>query len=183
MFRRQPRSIIWPRRWLMTDERIGDALWTALGRLPRGSGVIFRHDGLPEPRRERLGRAVARTCRRRALVLGVSRDVGLARRLGAALVHNPEGPAGLMPLSCSVHDEAEAGRARASGAALVFVSPVFPTRSHPTHAGLGIDRAADLASRSAAIAIALGGMDETRFHALRGRGFDGYAGIDCWIRT
>ncbi|RYD48780.1 MAG: thiamine phosphate synthase, partial [Sphingomonadales bacterium] len=35
-----------PKLWLMTDERMGDDLWDALKRLPRGSGVIFRHYGV-----------------------------------------------------------------------------------------------------------------------------------------
>ena len=167
----------------MTDERIGEELWPALAHLPRGSGVILRHHGLPAEERERLGRDIARTCRRQDLVLGVSRDVGLARRLGAALVHNPAGPPGLMPHSRSVHDEGEAQAARAARAALVFVSPVFATRSHPDAAALGADQAAELALLSGAPAIALGGMDELRFRALHGRGFYGYAGIDCWLRT
>jgi len=166
----------------MTDDRVGEELWPALARLPRGTGVLFRHHSLSAWKRERLGRAIARVCRRRGLVLGVSSDVGLARRLGAALVHNPARSAGLMPHSRSVHDEGEAITARAVRSALVFVSPVYPTRSHPDAAALGVDRAARLARVSGALAIALGGVDETRFRALRGRGFYGYAGIDCWIR-
>jgi acyl dehydratase len=31
----------------MTDPRMGEALWQALERMPRGSGVIFRHYGMP----------------------------------------------------------------------------------------------------------------------------------------
>jgi thiamine-phosphate pyrophosphorylase len=72
--------------------------------------------------------------------------------------------------------------ARAARAALVFVSPVFSTRSHAGAAPLGSDRAAALGRLSGALVIALGGMDESRFHALRGRGFHGYVGVDCWLR-
>jgi len=114
------------------------------------------------------------------LLLAVSRDAGLARRLGAALVHNPAGPPGLMPFSRSVHDAAEARLV--AGAALVFVSPVFPTASHPGAPHLGIEEAGRLRRLSRVPAIALGGMDERKFARLRARGFDGYAGIDCWIR-
>ena len=38
---RQARSL--PSVFLMTDERMGDGLWAALERLPRGAGVVFRH--------------------------------------------------------------------------------------------------------------------------------------------
>ena len=53
MNRRQPHPPrLWhpkrlPRLWMMTDERQGDALWSALERLPRGAGVVFRHYSLP----------------------------------------------------------------------------------------------------------------------------------------
>jgi thiamine-phosphate pyrophosphorylase len=166
----------------MTDERMGDALWPALARLPRGSGVVFRHHSLPPLQRERLGRSVARLCRRRGLILAVSRDVGLARRLGAALVHNPTGSHGLLPHSRSVHDDIEAQRAKREGAALAFISPVFATRSHDGGEALGIAGAVRLAQRSGGRSIALGGMGEARFTHLRACGFHGYAGIDCWIR-
>lgn len=165
----------------MTDERMGDRLFAAIRRLPRGSGVVFRHDHLPPASRERLARKVARACRRRGLVLAVARDVGLARRVGAELAHQPTGATGLMPVSRSVHDASEARAARRSGAAILFVSPIFPTRSHPDRVALGIAEAARLARLSGGFAVALGGMDERRFAAIRTHGFSGYAGIDCWL--
>ena len=85
-----------------------------------------------------------------------------------------------MPYSRSVHDASEARLG--AGAALVFVSPVFPTSSHPAAAHLGIEGADRLRRLSGVPAIALGGMDERKFAQLRARGFFGYAGIDCWIR-
>lgn len=177
---RQTRPFPWPRRWLVTDERMGDALWRGIRTLPRGSGVLFRHHGLDRRERIRLGREIARWCRRRGLLLAVSRDVGLARQLGAALVHNPAASPGLLPVSRSVHrqaDLAESGRA-----ALLFLSPVFETRSHPGARPLGLHEAGRLARLARAPSIALGGVDERRFTALRASGFAGYAGIDCWIR-
>jgi thiamine-phosphate pyrophosphorylase len=38
----------------MTDERLGDALWTALRRLPRGAGIVFRHYATPPAERRAL---------------------------------------------------------------------------------------------------------------------------------
>ncbi|MDF7774149.1 thiamine phosphate synthase, partial [Sphingomonas sp. AOB5] len=58
-----------PARWLMTDPRMGDGLWAALERLPRGSGVVFRHYDAPD--RAALLRRVALVARRRGLVLVV----------------------------------------------------------------------------------------------------------------
>src|SRR5690606_20228941 len=66
-----------PRLWLMTDERMGDDLWAALERMPRGSGAVFRHYGLPSADRgarfERV-RRVARRRRLRLLLGGTPRD-------------------------------------------------------------------------------------------------------------
>ncbi len=175
-----PNQSPWPRRWLMTDERMGDGLWRALEHLPRGSGVVVRHDSLGRAERARLAARVARICRRRGLVLGIAGDVALARRLGAALVHRPARHPGLMAASWPVHDEGEAMAARARRAALAFVSPVYATRSHVGGSAL-VAEAKRLARLARVPAIALGGMDERRFGNLRGS-FHGYAGIDCWLR-
>ncbi len=121
----------WPRQWLMTDERIGDRLWEAIDRLPFGrGGVVFRHYSLSEEVRLKLGIAIAAATRRRELVLAVAGSARLAEQLGAALHHNPADPADL-PISLSVHDEAEAARACELGAELAFVSPVHATRFAP----------------------------------------------------
>lgn len=162
----------WPTRWLMTDERFGDQLWTAIERLPAGAGVVVRDPA--------LGIRAAALCRKLSLILAVARDPLLAAALEAELVYNPRTATGL-PASRSVHNEAEAHAARAEGASLVFVSPVFATRSHPGRAALGIGEAARLAGVTKVPAIALGGMDESRFAMLKAHGFHGWAGIDAWM--
>lgn len=171
----------WPREWLVTDERLGGQLWQAIARVPAGTGgILFRHYSLAAAEREKLGREIASVARARRLMLAVGGDERLAVRLGAALVHNPDGPAAALPFSLSVHDEVQALAARAAGAALVFVSPVYPTRSHAGRPALGLDAAIRLAGIAGCAAIALGGMDARRFQALDGP-FHGYAGIDCWL--
>ena len=175
---------LWPRQWLMTDERIGERLWEAIDRLPSGKGgIVFRHYSLGSGERSALGYRIAQAAAERELLFAVAGSVTLAAQLGAALLHNPDGPTSL-PLSLSVHDESEAERARAIGPALAFVSPVHGTRSHPGATALGVDRAAMLAEQFNCPAIALGGMNAARFDALEqaypGR-FYGFAGIDCWL--
>jgi thiamine-phosphate pyrophosphorylase len=181
----EARQTPWPRAWLMTDERLGDRLWEALGNLPEGAGgVVFRHYSLGEAERLALGREVAAIAEARGLTLAVAGSSGLAEQLGAQLVHNPD-VAGSLPLSMAVHDEREAKAANKAGASFVFVSPVFSTRSHPEQAALGVDRALALAELAGCLAIALGGMDAERFGALQvatSDAFHGYAGIDCWLR-
>ena len=172
----------WPREWLMTDERLGDRLWEAVDRLPGGAGIIFRHYHLGISDRLALGTELARRASERKLLLGVAGSRQLAERLGAALLHNPDQP-GDLPCSMAVHNEIEARAANEAGAALAFIAPVHATKSHPGRPPLGAERAAELAALAGCPAIALGGMDESRFLALREHGFHGFAGIDCWLRT
>jgi len=170
----------WPRDWLMTDERMGEHLWDAIARVPAGSGgIVFRHYSLEPLHRLDIGRRVAALARERMLVLAVGRDPLLADQLDAQLVHNPTGPSGL-PRSMAVHDEAEAEAAREAEANLVFVSPLFATRSHPGAPALGVERAARLAAMAGCPAIALGGMSFGKFWEL-GPAFHGWAGIDAWL--
>jgi len=164
----------------MTDERLGDHLWQALERLPAGAGgVVFRQAELDPADRLAIGRKVAAVASARGLTLAVARSQILAEELGAQLVHNPDF-AGKLSFSRSVHDEREAIAAKDAGASLIFVSPVFPTRSHPDRPALGVNRSLTLAELAGVPAIALGGMNAERFKSLSGQ-FHGYAGIDCWL--
>ena len=171
-----------PREWLMTDERMGERLWEAIDRLPiEHAGIVFRHYRTsPEARAPLAGRIVD-ICHRRNLTLAIAGNVALARTLEADLVHNPPEPVSDMPFSRSVHSLAEAEAAKADGAALVFVSPVFPTRSHPGRKALSRPLAVRIAEAAGAPAIALGGMNATKFARLRREGFYGWAGIDAWL--
>ena len=172
---------LWPRDWLMTDERMGERLWEAIGRVPAGTGgIVFRHYSLEPQERLELGKRIAEVAHARKLVLAVAADPLLAERLGAQLVHNPLVRSRL-PVCRSIHDEPEARAAVEEGAALAFVSPIYPTRSHPNAPALGPERAARLAKLAGCPAIALGGMTFGRFWELGGD-FHGWAGIDAWLQ-
>jgi thiamine-phosphate pyrophosphorylase len=171
----------WPRIWLMTDERMGNRLWEAVDRLPDGAGIVFRHYSLSADRRDELATRMAETAKRRGLTLAIAGDLGLAKGAEARLVHNPAGDAAGLAWSRSVHNLEEAEAAK--GAALVFVSPVFATASHPGPRPLGPKLAAKIARAASAPAIALGGMDAQKFAQLEREGFYGWAGIDAWLRT
>jgi thiamine-phosphate pyrophosphorylase len=165
----------------MTDERMGDRLWEAVERLPERAGVVLRHYSLSPRSREELARRVADVGRSRSLTLSIAGDAELARRCEAQLVHNPlGGPRGL-PFSRAVHDIREAEAAKTEGAALVFVSPVNPTRSHPDAAALGLEQAVGIAQAAGIPAIALGGVNAENFAELENAGFYGWAGIDAWL--
>ena len=176
------RQTDWPRHWLMTDVRMGERLWDAIDRLEHArGGIVFRHYSLPAETREMIGRRVADLCRKRKLTLAVAKDANLARRLGAQLVHNPTENVADLPFSRAVHSIEEAEAARAEGAAIVFVSPVRPTRSHPDRESLGKVEAAKIARAAGVPAIALGGMDRLAWMGMRDV-FHGWAGIDAWMK-
>lgn len=176
------RQTDWPRQWLMTDERMGERLWAAIDRLPiKHSGIVFRHYDTPPDIRATLARRIADICHRRDLTLAVAADEDLARSLDADLVHNPTGSPIDRSFSRSVHSLAEAEAANSDGAALVFVSPVRPTRSHPERKPLGKPLALRIARAAGAPAIALGGMTELNSRGFIRDGFYGWAGIDAWL--
>ena len=170
----------WPRAWLMTDERMGEQLWTAIDRLPiRHSGIVFRHYGAAN--RASIARRIAEICHRRSLSFAIAGDVELARTLRANLVHNPDEPAPDLAFSRSIHSLEEAEAARAEGPALVFVSPVYPTRSHPGRKALYRPLAVRIAKAAGVPAIALGGVNSLKAARLQSEGFYGWAGIDAWL--
>jgi thiamine-phosphate pyrophosphorylase len=179
----EARQQSWPRIWLMTDERMGDSLWDAVARLPDGAGIVFRHYSLPAEIRVQMATRLAEGAERRGMTLAIAGDMNLAEPVGAKLVHNPSRSQPGLPFSVSVHGIEEAQAAKAAGAALVFISPVYATRSHPGRRPLGPELAAKIARAAGVPAIALGGMDGKRFALLERESFYGWAGINAWLRT
>lgn len=161
-----------PRLWLMTDERMGERLFEAIERLPRGAGIVFRHYSLGSTERRALFERVLSAARKRELLV-----VAAGGLPGADGTHNARGPS---LRTAAAHDLREIRRAERRGADLIFLSPVHATRSHAGARPLGARRFSRLADRTSVPVIALGGMDEARFRELRGA--YGWAGIDAWLR-
>ncbi|MBB4099697.1 thiamine phosphate synthase [Sphingomonas kyeonggiensis] len=160
----------------MTDERMGDALWDALEHLPPGGGVVFRHYGLPPAERRALFARVLKVARRRRLVMI---RAGNEPMRGEAGVHGGRGR-GLR--TAPAHDRREAMAAIRAGADALFVSPAFPTRSHPGATALGRSRFGLLVRGLDVPVIALGGMDARRARSLGRLGIHGWAAIDAWTK-
>ena len=167
-----------PRAWLVTDERQGDRLLPAVARLPFGSGILFRHYGLAADARRTLFLEIRGLARRRGHLLLLAGPAALAKRWGADGWHGRGRGGGLH--SASVHDLAELRAAERAGAALLFVSPVYPTQSHPGAPALGPSAFARLAHRTELPVIALGGMDRARGRTVMGLGAYGWAAVDAW---
>lgn len=174
-----------PGTWLFTDERLGgtdrrDPLWRAVEALPRGAGIVFRHYGWPPAARRRLLADLVPLARRRGLVLVGSR---IAEAPGG--VHRPRGDRharGRGLVTAAAHGRRELLQAFAAGADLVFLSPVFPTRSHPGAATLGPLRFGLAARAAPGPVLALGGVDAGRARRLQPLGAAGYGAIDALVR-
>jgi thiamine-phosphate pyrophosphorylase len=172
-----------PLLFLMTDERMGDALWDALARLPKGAGVVFRHYGLPSAERCALFARVRKIARARRLTLLLAGPPRLAIAWRADGAHGRSRHIrAAKPLirSAPVHDRREMHATRRC--ALRFVSPVHATRSHPDGGALGVVRLGLLIGRDRAGLVALGGMTPARARALQALGIRRWAAIDWWRR-
>ncbi|MCA3288573.1 MAG: thiamine phosphate synthase [Roseomonas sp.] len=164
-----------PRLWLLSDPvRLPDPR-AAMEHLPRGAGVVAR--GLAPG----LLRPVARLARQRGLKLLVAGDGRAALALRAGL-HLPDRrqSKGLLPflvarrsapgriiLTMATHGgQRSAARARRLRPDGIFLSPLFPTQSHPGAPALGAFRWAALARRLPAPCMALGGITAARLGAV-----------------
>ncbi|MCH2486821.1 MAG: thiamine phosphate synthase [Erythrobacter sp.] len=159
-----------PLVWLLSDARNDASLEDTLVRLPRGSGFVYRHYHLaPDERAARFAVLAqrARACGHRVVLSGSpaqAEDHGADGVYGATDRIGLPRP-GLLRLA-TAHDADELAAAERAGADGVFLSPVFPTRSHPDGAILGEQRFLALAKASALPVIALGGMTADRAAAL-----------------
>ncbi len=165
-----------PREWLMTDERQGERLLDAVARMPAGAGIVFRHYGLAEAERRALFERVRAEAARNGLLVLLAGPAGEAGAWGADGSHGRGPGEGLR--TAPAHDLAEIRAAEAAGASLIFLAPVFETRSHPEREALGAERFAALAAQTKLPVIALGGMNAERAQGLDGA--YGWAGIDAW---
>ncbi len=171
---KQRRRSSLPVLWLFTDTlRLPDPLH-AIFRLPRGlCGVVFRHDNVAG--RLALALQIAKLCKRRRLDLVVTGDVRLALRLGAG-VHLRGGKRpgyvrlskrGRRLLTSSAHNFSELRRAKLAGAEIVFLSPAFPTPTHPGAVSLGALRWVGLARRFEGLKLyCLGGVSGENIRLL-----------------
>lgn len=170
-----------PMIWLMTDERVGEgALLAAAARLPVGkAGIIFRHYRTPKAERRALFDRIARIARARRLVLMLGGTAAQAQAWRADGWHGRDVRRAGRPLLHSVpaHDAREV-RMATHGVDILFLSPLFPTRSHPGGRTLGRVRFSALAGQAVVPVIALGGVRPAHRRMLRGVGAVGWAAID-----
>lgn len=168
-----------PTVWLMTDPRFGDRLLPAIRQLPFGSGVIFRHYELGETERLSLFRHVAQICRQRGHILLLAGSEQSALHWRADGFHRRTIKRSKMLQSASAHDRRELAEARRIKSAMILVSPIFATNSHPGQRPLGLYRLTQMAAQAdGAKIIALGGVTRQKAQLLNRHVIYGWAAID-----
>ncbi|MDE2182281.1 MAG: thiamine phosphate synthase [Alphaproteobacteria bacterium] len=154
------KSILPPLVLMTDDERLADPV-AAARRLPRGSMVVVR---AREPsRRAALTSTMLELARERHLIVLVADDPALAGLADG--LHLPEAKLAQaarwracrrLLVTGSAHSLGALARARFLDA--VFLSPVFPTPSHPERPALSAVRANLMAQKSRVPVYALGGV-------------------------
>jgi thiamine-phosphate pyrophosphorylase len=145
-----------------------------------GVGLVqVRERDLTDAEAEALLRLILDRLRGTGVRVLVNGRPALARALGVGLhlpAAEPSALPGLPLAGRSVHDEREAGRARAEGASYVVAGPIFPTGSKPGHPGAGLGLLARVGNVVAPTPIfAIGGLTPERVGAVRAAGAHGVA--------
>jgi thiamine-phosphate pyrophosphorylase len=134
-----------------------------------------------------LFRQVAKLAKARGHKLLLADHPIVARQWGADGAHDGSAHQSQGIRTVAAHNGRQAARARQIGADLLFVSPVFATRSHPGLRGIGPLGLARIAANQRRRTIALGGMTAKRRKSLSALNIYGWAAIDAFsaetIRT
>lgn len=167
-----------PALWLLSDERNDAVLERALAHLPRGNAFVFRHYHLEGKARRQRFKELAAAARTGDHLVILSGPAELAQEWGADGFYGPPEKLGKHPgllRLVAAHNAREIVLANRAGADGLFLSPVFPTRSHPDGGCLGPEKFHELAVQAEMPVIALGGMTAER---ARGLDWPHWAAID-----
>lgn len=187
-WRRAPHAHL-PRFFLFSDEvRLADPL-KLLSRLPRGAALVLRHTDPAQL--EALATRIKAPAHALGLKVLISGDVRLAIKLKCDGVHLSQRTAKRGPLriqgfrpdfliSAAAHDGLSLRRATRAGCALVMLSPVFATDSHPKAKPLGLLRFSRMAGNSDGNVIGLGGITPAYAKRLSLSPAFGIAAIGAW---
>ena len=159
--------------------------WETVARLPRGSGVVFRHFGGVDARETALRLREATRASDGRLLIGLDED--LAEAVDADGVHLPGRALDqAVRLSTARPDWLITGAAHSvealatPGLDALIVSPVFPAGGASSGAEpLGLARFARWARATPCPVYALGGVDAGNARSLIGSGACGLAGVSA----
>lgn len=173
----------WPRLLFFTDPDRTPRPWETAGRLPRGSGVVFRHFGQAGAKDTAVRLRDATLEQGGLLLIGL--DAELAEAVGADGVHLPERALDQAAsirtarpdwwITGAAHSVAAS---EATGLDALVVSPVFPAGGlSARRPALGLTAFAASVRIASCPAYALGGINSSNARSLIGSGTCGLAGV------
>lgn len=178
-----------PVLWFFTDRFRNPDPYIILNQLPKNSGVVLRDYDLPN--RVVLAKNIAEICKKRSLTYIIGADAKLALEVGASGVHIPEFRNINLPylkpnkkewiVTSSVHNLGSLRKVKSRAVDLIFISPVFETKSHPNQNTLGTAYISRLVNRFSVFSIALGGINQHNVKLLNGSGVNGIGAISGLI--
>ncbi|WP_417595510.1 thiamine phosphate synthase [Parasphingorhabdus sp.] len=152
-------------------------------RLPRGSGIVFRHYHLGDAARKRRFETIKMLARRHGHRVFLAGTPALARHWRAEGVYGCFGrrsEIGALLHGAPVHNAREIQKANRAGADIFFLSPIFATRSHPGQPPMNPVQVRRLSALCNGAVIGLGGMNQHRYRFHKNRLTHGWAAIDAF---
>jgi len=183
-----------PPLFLMTDAKrlLDPSRYIAL--LPKGSGIIVRH--FQDAEKIKLIKKIKPLCQKHQIKLYVSDAVHMALTHQLDGVHFSEQAvkkiAGCgflrrvkpkLLYSAACHSARAAQAAKRVGLDIIFISPVFPTQSHPGAASLGAWQFHRLSRTTPLKPYGLGGINAKTAQRLITSKACGFAGIGSLLNT
>ncbi|MFB9353342.1 thiamine phosphate synthase [Sneathiella chinensis] len=172
--------------YYFTDDKRGLDPRRIADQLPKGCGIILRHYNTPD--RANMAEQLSEICKERRLRLSISNDPALSARLKVPGCHLPEYRIPQVPrlksrypgltFTVACHSRRSLHLAARVGADAAFLSPLFPTRSHPGARTLGPVRAGLLLRDIPIPVYALGGITPKSWQQLSLLPFAGFGAID-----
>lgn len=177
--------MVLPKVYYFTDaDRGADPVQMAL-KLPSGCGIVYRH--YKSENRAYIARILSEICRKRKITLLVSQNPLLASRVGADGCHLPEYMLGQIPfirrkfpklaLTAACHSTRALRLAHHYNVDAAFLSPIFPTQSHPGAPNIGLLPASLAIKGISCPVFALGGVTFQNWRQLSCLGFSGFGAI------
>ncbi len=177
-----------PRFFYFTDDKRGRDPLEMAQILPSDVGIVFRHYEAPD--RAKLARQLSRVCKKRGIFLSIAGNPTLAYQIGADGVHLPEYMIPRLPMismrypklafSSACHSAASLMKSNNLGVAFAFISPLFPTRSHPGARHLPVHSIAPFLRKLEIPVLGLGGITPERWRQINQMGLQGFGAIDLF---
>ena len=180
-----------------TDQKRCGDLGEIIKNLPKNSAVIFREYDLSKEKRQVLALEIFAICKKFGHKFLVAKDLKLAQEIGANGLHFSDLDAGsnatfkapenfknnrkfIISLAC--HSLKSTLKAQKSIADLIFLSPIFATKSHLNAKKLGLKTLAKACRSSQKPICALGGINENNISSVRKSKACGIGGIDIFVK-